>query len=150
MSFRRACIRSTGSCIQSCMRPMVIATHGTLASGLLAAAEMIVGPAPSARAVDFHNGMGVDELTRRVTLAVDEVADNSPVLVLVDLAGGSPSRASATLAMDGRTAVLTGVNLPMVIAAMTDDNAGLSDIAAAGRSGIDVYGTSMVKGGGLR
>lgn len=129
---------------------MVIATHGPLASGLLAAAEMIVGPAPAVRAVNFDIGMGVDDLTRRMTLAVEEIGGNGPVLVLVDLAGGSPSRVAATLESAGRTKVLTGVNLPMVIAALTDEDADLPEIAAAARSGIDTYGTAPVKGGGLQ
>ena len=129
---------------------MVIATHGTLANGLLAAAEMIVGTAPDARAVNFEIGMSVDDLTNAVNLAIEEIGGDDPVLVLVDLAGGSPSRVAATLALDGRTKVLAGVNLPMVIAALTEEDADLPAIVAAGRAGIDMYGNAPAASGGLR
>lgn len=133
------------------MRSIVIATHGTLASALLATAEMIIGPAPRARAVNFDVGASVEDLTRRVEDAVDEVGGDEPVLVLVDLAGGSPSRVAATLAYKNRATVLTGANLPMVIAALTETGANLDAVVAeAGRTGIDSYHTAPVKGGGLK
>ena len=131
------------------MRPIVITTHGNLASSLLATAEMIIGEASSARAVDFEIGSSVEELQRRVSTAVSEVAGTERVLFLVDLAGGSPSRVAATLALEGKADVLTGANLPMLIAALSDDEADIADITEAGRAGIDTYGVVARKSGGL-
>lgn len=132
------------------MTPLVIAAHGGFASALLTTAEMIIGPAANARAVDFEIGTGVDDLNRRMTEAVNEVAKDGPVLILVDLGGGSPSRVAATIALERNAKVLTGVNLPMVIAALTEDDADLTAIVEAGRTGIDTYGVPSTTTGGLR
>jgi mannose/fructose/sorbose-specific phosphotransferase system IIA component len=128
----------------------MIATHGALAGTLLATAEMITGPVAHARAVDFEVGTSVEDLENRMEAAIQELGGESAVLVLVDLAGGSPSRAAAKMALAGKAEVLTGVNLPMVIAAVSDDTADAETIAEAGRTGIGSYGVAPATGGGLR
>jgi PTS system mannose-specific IIA component len=128
------------------MRPIVITAHGSLASALLSTTEMILGPTSGARAVDFEVGMGVPDLQRRVEAAVEELAGEGRVLLLADIAGGSPSRVAATIALGGDVDVLTGVNLPMVIAALTEADA-LESVIDAARSGIGPYEAVRPSGG---
>lgn len=133
------------------MRPIVIVAHGTLAGSLLATAQMIVGPAPTARSVDFEVGSSVEELQTRVAEAVAAVRGEGRALVLVDLAGGSPSRVAAALALEGGAVdVVTGANLPMLIHALTDASADVDALLQAGSDGIGRYGASAPSTGGLR
>jgi PTS system mannose-specific IIA component len=93
---------------------LVIVSHGPLADGLKAAAEMIVGPQPQLRAVGMHPAADMDQLRAEIERAVAEVGGAAATLVLVDLLGGSPGNASAYLALRG-TPVVCGVNLPMLL-----------------------------------
>ena len=128
------------------MRPIVITAHGSLASALLSTTEMILGPSPSVRAVDFEVGMGVEDLQRRVEAAMNELGREGRVLLLADIAGGSPSRVAATIALGRDVDVLTGVNLPMVIAALTEADTAAA-AAEAARNGIGPYEAVRPTGG---
>jgi PTS system mannose-specific IIA component len=93
---------------------LVIVSHGPLADGLKAAAEMIVGPQVQLRAVGMGPAANVDQLRAEIEAAVADVGGPAASLVLVDLMGGSPANASAYLALGG-TPVVCGVNLPMLL-----------------------------------
>ncbi|PFG30696.1 PTS sugar transporter subunit IIA [Paramicrobacterium agarici] len=134
------------------MRPIIVVAHGHLASALLATAEMIVGPAPSARAVDFEVGSSIEDLQNRVAAAVEEFSGAGRALLFVDLAGGSPSRIAAKLALDGDSDVVAGANLPMLIHALTagEGEDSVEDVLAAGTDGVCQYGVSKRVAGGLQ
>ncbi|HEU5229333.1 MAG TPA: PTS mannose transporter subunit IIC, partial [Ktedonobacteraceae bacterium] len=88
-------------------------THGTLADALKNAAEMIIGPQEHFLAI----GMGAtDDLTtlRGEIEAATRAVEKNGALILVDLMGGSPAKASSHLAFAG-TPVICGVNLPMLL-----------------------------------
>lgn len=93
---------------------IVLVTHGALADALKNAAEMIIGPQEHFLAI----GMGpADDLTilrGEIEAAVSAVEKNDGALILVDLMGGSPAKASSHLAFSG-TQVICGVNLPMLL-----------------------------------
>jgi mannose PTS system EIIA component len=93
---------------------LVIVSHGPLAAGLKAAAEMIVGPQTQLRAIGMGAAADSDQLRGEIEAAVNEVGGAQSSLVLVDLMGGSPGNASAYLAVAG-TPVVCGVNLPMLL-----------------------------------
>ena len=93
---------------------IVIVSHGPLAEGLKGAAEMIVGPQERCRALGMDPAADLDRLRGEIEAAVAEVAGAEEALVLVDMMGGSPSNASAYLAVGG-TPVICGVNLPMLL-----------------------------------
>jgi mannose/fructose/sorbose-specific phosphotransferase system IIA component len=93
---------------------IVVVSHGPFAEGLIGAAEMIVGPQTQLRAVAMQPAADVERLRADVEAAVQAVGGPNRALVLVDLLGGSPSNASAYLAVAG-TPVICGVNLPMLL-----------------------------------
>jgi mannose/fructose/sorbose-specific phosphotransferase system IIA component len=93
---------------------IVVVSHGPFAEGLIGAAEMIVGPQTQLRAVAMQPAADVERLRADVEAAVQAVGGPDGALVLVDLLGGSPSNASAYLAVAG-TPVVCGVNLPMLL-----------------------------------
>lgn len=100
------------------MVALIIAAHGAMAPQLLASAEMIAGPAKDAEAVTFTASEGPDDLLAKYEAAYQKLGPD--VLFLVDLFGGSPFNAAARFAgTHPGTDVVTGVNLPMLIDAIT-------------------------------
>ena len=93
---------------------LVIVTHGLLAEGLRAAAEMITGPQPSLETVAMGPAADVDALADEVQTAVARAGGPGNALILVDMFGGSPANATAYVALAGTPAVC-GVNLPMLL-----------------------------------
>ncbi len=99
------------------MTGLVIITHGELGRHLLQVAEFIVGPMEGVRAVGVEDPNEGERITRELKHAVEEVDEGQGVVIFTDMFGGTPNNLSLPL-MDGRRVeVVTGVNLPMLIAA---------------------------------
>src|SRR4029079_6101919 len=93
----------------------VIVTHGHLASELLAAAEMIIGPISPIAAVSIGWHDDVDAARDEVQRAITRVSQGRGVLLLTDMVGGTPTNIASIVLEEGSVEVITGVNLPMVI-----------------------------------
>lgn len=94
---------------------IVIVTHGRMATGLIEAAEMIVGEQEALVPVHLREMDDVEGLMERVTKAVSKVDSGQGALIMVDLPGASPFNASARIAMQqDNIGVVTGVSLPML------------------------------------
>ena len=126
----------------------VIVTHGQLASELLAAAEMIIGPISHIAAVSIGWHDDVDAARDEVQRAITRVSQGGGVLLLTDMFGGTPTNIASMFLEEGAIEVVTGVNLPMVIklATSTADEP-LSEIARKicdqGRQGIYLAGALL-------
>jgi PTS system mannose-specific IIA component len=124
---------------------LLIVTHCDLGKELLNAAEFIVG---SIEAVDtFSITQTVDSEKLRKTLEgkISALNKGSGVLILTDMFGGTPSNLSLSFLKEGKVEVLTGVNLPMIIAFVQyRSNLTLKELAQkaqeAGKLGISVAG----------
>ena len=93
----------------------VVVSHGTLATELVRAAEIIVGKIEGIVAVDISPGMGVESIHDAVEGAVRTVDAGDGVLLLTDMFGGTPSNIGLSFLGTHRVEVLTGVNLPMMV-----------------------------------
>jgi PTS system mannose-specific IIA component len=93
----------------------VIVTHGQLATELLAAAEMIVGPIAHITAVSIGWHDDVDVAREEVQRAIERVSEGRGVLILTDMFGGTPTNIASMFLSEGEVEVVTGVNLPMII-----------------------------------
>ena len=126
----------------------VIVTHGQLASELLAAAEMIIGPISHIAAVSIGWHDDVDAARDEVQRAITRVSQGGGVLLLTDMFGGTPTNIASMFLEEGVIEVVTGVNLPMVIklATSTADDS-LPEIARKicdqGRQGIYLAGALL-------
>jgi len=95
---------------------LVVATHSQLASELLKAAEMIIGPCRNARPVAILQDHGVEDIRADLEAAIAAVdEDGDGVVVMTDIFGGTPSNISLSFLEPEKTEIITGVNLPMVI-----------------------------------
>jgi PTS system mannose-specific IIA component len=100
----------------------VIVTHGQLATELLAAAEMIIGPVAQIAAISIGWHDDVDAARAEIERAIARVSEGRGVLILTDMFGGTPTNIASMFFAEGEVEVVTGVNLPMVIklASQTD------------------------------
>src|ERR671919_2537399 len=95
---------------------VVVVAHGRLADEYLAATEMIVGRLPQLAAVAMAAQEGGDALRERLVAAIRDVDGGEGVLVLTDMFGGTPCNLSLSLFDGERVEVVSGVNLPMLVA----------------------------------
>ena len=102
------------------MRPfeVLIASHGPLASALLAAAEMICGSTQGVSAVSLQPEDSPESFADRLRQALKP---GTPTLILSDLYGGTPHNvACAVIGRDSNEVrCLAGVNLGLLIEAIT-------------------------------
>lgn len=120
---------------------VILVTHVDYGSGLLRAAETILGPLADCSSIQVDSGLDVGETVARLKEAVSLLDKGNGVIILTDMFGGTPTNLSLSLLGTGAIEVVTGVNLPMllkVFEARRKDLAELADVAMeAGRIGID-------------
>lgn len=98
---------------------IVIVTHSQLGEALIEAAEFILGVRPEAAiSVSIDLREQADSLRDRIGIAIKTVRKPKGVLVMTDMFGGTPSNLSYSFLEEGRTEVISGVNLPMLIKAI--------------------------------
>lgn len=74
---------------------LLITGHGHFATGLGSSLRLITGNTENIVYVDFEENHSTDTLTENLNKALDELKDCDGVLVLSDLAGGSPFKSVA-------------------------------------------------------
>jgi len=102
--------------VSDALLPAILVTHGRVGEALVGAAEAIVGPMAGVTVLS-NDGLSRDALIARLREAMQGF-DARGGLLLVDVAGGSCAQAAYAVAVreaPGPCAVLTGVNLPMVL-----------------------------------
>lgn len=108
---------------------VVLVGHGGFPQGVLEGAEMILGPQQGMHAVGLSPDQDPDSVVELVRGLRD--ASDVPMLLLVDLFGGSPGNAVATAFLrEPGVEVVTGVNLPMVLEVATRRNKAGRDVSA--------------------
>ena len=116
---------------------IIIASHGEFAAGIHQSGSMIFGEQEKVQVVTFMPNEGPDDLYAKFNDAVASFDADDEVLVLADLWSGSPfNQASRVMGEnpDRKFAIITGLNLPMLIQAYTermmDANAGIEAVVA--------------------
>lgn len=130
---------------------VVVVTHGAFAEALLDAAKMVMGPQERCLAIGVDVDNGVDETMETIRGAIKSVENGRGVLALTDLFGGSPTTMSLSLMKSEHLEVITGVNLPMVVASLQNRTTSLDVLAEkvkkSGQQGIKVAGAMLRKKG---
>lgn len=94
---------------------IVVITHGSLASGLMEAAEMILGRQEMVKAITFSRSEGREDLISRVTAALQGMGEANGILILTDMKGGSAYNVGRALMGDYDAWLITGANLPVLL-----------------------------------
>ena len=95
---------------------LLIVTHSDLGKEFLNAAEFIVGRLEAAEAVSITQTADSEQIHKMIEEKVSLLDKGDGVLILTDMLGGTPSNISLSFLKEEMVEVLTGVNLPMVIA----------------------------------
>ncbi|MET3794388.1 PTS sugar transporter subunit IIA [Aquamicrobium terrae] len=122
---------------------LVLVTHGRLADEFRNALEHVVGPQDHLATVAIGPDDDMEQRRRDIVGAVAEVDTGAGVIVLTDMFGGTPSNLAISVMEAGRTEVIAGMNLPMLIKLSSvrkndDMPVALEEAQAAGRKYINV------------
>lgn len=133
---------------------IVIASHGEFAAGIHQSGAMIFGEQEKVQVVTFMPNEGPDDLYAKISSAIAQFDADDEVLVLADLWSGSPFNQASRVAgenPDRKVAIITGLNLPMLIQAYTERmmnasagvDAVVANILKEAREGIKVLPESL-------
>ena len=113
---------------------LILVTHGHLADEFIHAMEHVVGRQSDIVAVCIGPNDDMEARRKEIARAIDRVDSGSGAVILTDLFGGTPSNLAISLLKRGRTEVIAGINLPMLIRlAGARKDMDLSAAAAAAR-----------------
>jgi PTS system mannose-specific IIA component len=122
---------------------LVLVTHGQLANEFRHAVEHVVGPQENFETVAIGADDDMEQRRGDILAAISRVDTGSGVIVLTDMFGGTPSNLAISVMESGRTEVIAGMNLPMLIKLSSVRKSGnmavaLEEAQAAGRKYINV------------
>ncbi|HER0045459.1 TPA: PTS mannose transporter subunit IIAB [Streptococcus pyogenes] len=116
---------------------IIIASHGKFAEGIHQSGSMIFGEQEKVQVVTFMPNEGPDDLYGHFNNVIQQFDADDEILVLADLWSGSPFNQASRVAGENperKMAIITGLNLPMLIQAYTerlmDAGAGVEQVAA--------------------
>jgi mannose PTS system EIIA component len=127
---------------------LLIISHCEVGKEFLNAAELIVGSLESADAISITQLTESKEMLTSISKKIKVLDRGQGVLILTDMFGGTPSNLSLSFLKEEMVEVLTGVNLPMVIAVAQDrDRLTLKELGEkaeqAGRRSIALAGNLL-------
>lgn len=110
---------------------ILLVAHANLGHEMIKAGEIVFGKVQSIGAVSVLPELGTDEIRDSIKAAIKKLDKGKGVLILTDMLGGTPSNISFTFLKEGKVEVITGVNLPMLVRAVThrDKCADLTELA---------------------
>ena len=94
------------------MRKFLIATHGTLASGIQNALRIITGEIDRVTVIDAF--AGPENPADQIQIYFDQLNDQDEVIILTDLPGGSVNQMLIQYVKRPQTHLVSGVNLSLV------------------------------------
>lgn len=131
---------------------LIIVGHGVFPTGILSSVKLIAGEQKELIGVDFESGQSSDVLKGNIENAINNL-NSDEILILADLAGGSPFNVSALISenrKDKKIGVISGVNLPMLleVSLLRTDctvEALIKTAKDAATTGIKEYGRAKIK-----
>lgn len=99
---------------------LLIISHCDLGKELLNAAELIMGRLEASGAISITQTSESKTMLKKISEKIKKLDSGQGVLVMTDMFGGTPSNLSLSFLKENQVEVLTGVNLPMVIAVAQD------------------------------
>jgi PTS system mannose-specific IIA component len=94
---------------------MILVTHGQLAEEFVNAMEHVVGTQGDVATVCIGPHDDMEQKRKEIAQAIKKVDSGAGAVILTDLFGGTPSNLAISLLKKGKTEVIAGINLPMLI-----------------------------------
>jgi mannose PTS system EIIA component len=115
---------------------ILLITHAPLGNAFVAtAAHMYAGKLERVEAIDVIADQDPFEINALAMEAIARLDDGSGVLVMTDVMGGTPSNCCHMLSIAGSVVVIAGINLPMLLRAITYRNNDLDTVVEKAISG---------------
>lgn len=97
---------------------ILVVTHGDLGKALLETAEFVKNEKiENCINVSINVNENADGLRDKIKQGVKDVDKGDGILIFTDMFGGTPSNLSYSFLEEGKTEVISGVNLPTLIRA---------------------------------
>ena len=101
------------------MYGVILTAHGNFADGIYSGVKLVAGEQENVRICDFEEGEGFEEIDAKINKAIEELSDYDGILILTDLAGGTPFNRSVMLTQDVENSlVFSGLNFQMLYTAI--------------------------------
>lgn len=98
---------------------IIISTHGGLAMGIIDSSKMVYGEQENVVAIPFEREDDAPKLRKKLEAQIKKFKNDQQTLIMVDLLGGTPYNQASQIAADdkyqGKVAVISGINLPMLL-----------------------------------
>ena len=125
------------------MFEILLVSHGNLAKEFVQIAELIMEKPVHATPVCLDIQLNQEACTAIISEAIGSLPIDRPIVILTDLFGGTPSNISIPMIQKDRVEVITGVNLPMLLAFLNKRetvpiDALLDDLIDRGRDSVRV------------
>lgn len=105
---------------------IVLISHGGFCEGLLDSLKMIAGGDYGVRAVPLIPGESPETYREKLSLVLKEVSAgdiaNSGIIILSDIAGGTPFQSAAYLSKDFKIGLISGMNMPILLTLALERN----------------------------
>jgi len=94
---------------------ILVVSHGQLAEALISSAKILVSSLENIKGISIWPEDKKEEIQERIEKEINEIDNGDGVIILTDLLGGTPTNLSLSFLQDKRVAVVTGVNIPMLL-----------------------------------
>lgn len=111
----------------------LVITHGNLAVELVHSAKTIVSSDIPLFPIPLKWTDTWEEAIKEVKMVLEKLKEYEQIMLFTDMYGGTPSNIAFSLAQPDRIAVLTGVNLPILVSFLSlqiDDLKGIQEVAS--------------------
>lgn len=131
---------------------ILILTHGKFGEELLRSVEMIVGPVENVTTGSLMPGFPPEEFLELITEQIKSIDEETEVLCLVDLFGGTPCNTALRINYDRPLRIVPGLSLPLLIEAVSQrafldmDSLVSTIVEAANSACFDVLSKRKVEG----
>ncbi|MDD9304623.1 MAG: PTS sugar transporter subunit IIA [Desulfobacter sp.] len=102
------------------MTGILIVTHAGLGKALIDTLEFILGkPQENLISISIDIQQDPDNLRKKIKKGIKEVRSDDKVIIFTDMFGGTPSNLAYSFLEEGQVEVISGVNLPILMKAVT-------------------------------
>ena len=97
----------------------LVVTHGTVAENLVDTSKKIIGPCDHIGFLGIEWEDDLDSAKKSLKNQIAKFDTGEGVLILTDMFGGTPTNISLAFHQPNQVEIIPGVNLPMIMKAMT-------------------------------
>tara|TARA_B100001173_G_scaffold262628_1_gene236570 strand:+ start:343 stop:723 length:381 start_codon:yes stop_codon:yes gene_type:complete len=100
---------------------ILIVTHGEIGKSLIDCATHILDDNPSSLdSLSINSNNDLSQYTKVISQKIKELDNGDGVLILTDIYGATPCNLLKNFIVKNKIEVITGINLPMLIKAISD------------------------------